>query len=104
MSSPETSTRTPTTRNRWATPAVALVIGLAYLVAGWLGDNLSFGLGGLAIMVGFAAVLLLTSRRSETVAGLLDRRDERINAIDLRPTNVAGLTYIAAIVALRIRG
>jgi hypothetical protein len=87
-------------------------------------------------MVAFSAVLLLASRRSETVKGLLDHRDERISAIDVRATAVTalvmitvvivafvvqiargqsgwpysmlgfvgGLSYVAAVIVLRIRG
>ena len=47
------STSNPTTRKRfnrrWATPLVAVTIGVAYLVAGWLGDDLFFGVFGFAV-------------------------------------------------------
>ncbi|HYI15860.1 MAG TPA: hypothetical protein VEX37_10750, partial [Thermomicrobiales bacterium] len=46
--------------------------GVAYLVAGWLGDDLFFGVFGFAVMLAAAAALLLLSRVSETLAGLLD--------------------------------
>jgi hypothetical protein len=80
------------------TPLVSVAIGLAYLLAGWAGGDLEFGLFGLALMTGLAVVLLLVRRRSETVKGLLDRRDERINTIDLRATAFAGITVIVAVV------
>lgn len=80
------------------TPLVSLAIGLAYLLAGWAGGNLAFGLTGLAIMTALAVVLLLVRRRSETVRGLLDRRDERINQIDLKATAFAGSAVIAAVI------
>jgi hypothetical protein len=86
--------------------------------------------------VAFSGALLLARRRSETVKGLLDHRDERISAIDLRATAitalamitfvlvafviqiargqsgwpysmlgfVGGVTYIVAVIVLRIRG
>jgi hypothetical protein len=38
----------------------------------------------------FSAVLVLAGRRSETVRGLLDHRDERLHAIDLRATATSG--------------
>jgi len=41
--------------------------------------------------------VLLAARRSETVRGLLDRRDERITAIDLQATAITGLVVITAI-------
>jgi hypothetical protein len=80
------------------TPLVSVAIGIAYLLAGWAGGDLEFGLFGLALMTGLAVVLLLVRRRSETVKGLLDRRDERINTIDLRATAFAGVAVIVAVV------
>jgi prepilin signal peptidase PulO-like enzyme (type II secretory pathway) len=80
------------------TPLVSVAIGIAYLVAGWAGGNLEFGLFGLALMTGLAVVLVLVRRRSETVKGLLDRRDERINTIDLRATAFAGVLLIVTVV------
>lgn len=44
----------------------------------------------------FSVALALVGRRSETVRGLLDHRDERIAGIDLRAT---AFTAIAMIVA-----
>ncbi|MGH3938803.1 MAG: hypothetical protein ACRDTG_09215 [Pseudonocardiaceae bacterium] len=49
-------------------------------------------------MTGLAVVLWLVSHRSETVRGLMDRRDERINAIDLKSTAFAGSTVVAVII------
>jgi hypothetical protein len=82
---------------RWLTPAVALVIGLAYLVAGWLGDDLAFGVFGLLLMVATGLAFVVLGRYSETVRGLLDRRDERINAIDMQASLVAGMAVLAAV-------
>ena len=81
----------------WATPLTALAGGLAFFLAAWHAGDLGPGLGLLAIMVVFTAGVLLASRRSETVRGLLDRRDERITAIDLRATAVAGTVTILAV-------
>ena len=96
------STSNPTTRKhfnrRWATPLVAVTIGVAYLVAGWLGDDLFFGVFGFGVMLAAAAALLLLSRVSETVAGLLDHGDERINMIDLEATTIAGMTVVVAVI------
>jgi hypothetical protein len=85
-------------RYRWATIALGVSIGLAYLLAGWLGDNLAFGLFGLALMLLSTVAFLALSRFSETAAGLLDRRDERINRIDGQATAVAGLSVITAVI------
>jgi hypothetical protein len=52
---------------------------------------------GLGVMVVFSAGLALAGRRSETVRGLLDRRDERITAIDLRATAVSAVAMVVAV-------
>ncbi|MGE3285539.1 MAG: hypothetical protein AB7J32_05470 [Pseudonocardia sp.] len=83
---------------RWATPAVGVLIGLAYLAAGWAAGDLTFGLTGLAIMLALSVGLVLAARRSETVRGLLDHRDERISAIDLRATAFAGMVVIVLVI------
>ena len=70
---------------------------MAYLVAGFIGDDAHFGVVGLAIMLGAAVLLVLASRFSETAAGLLDRRDERINSIDNQATVFAGMVVISAV-------
>lgn len=77
-------------------PAVAVAGGVVYLVAGLIGGQT--WVGGLVVMVAFAAVLWLVRRRSETVKGLLDRRDERINTIDLKATAFAGGAVLAALI------
>ena len=92
------STHESTVRNRrLVTPVTALVIGLGYLVAGILGDNLEFGVFGLVLMVVTGGAFWLIGTRSETVAGLLDRRDERINAIDASASLFAGMTTLAVV-------
>ena len=92
------STHESTVRSRkWVTPVTALAIGLGYLVAGLLGDNLEFGVFGLLLMVVTGGTFWLIGTRSETVAGLLDRRDERINAIDASATQFAGMTTLVVV-------
>ena len=94
MSTSKTSNRaTPLTR-RYAIPGAAVLAGLAYFVAGVLGDDLRFGAVGLAVMVGVAGVFALVARWSETAAGLRDRTDERINEIDRSASLVAGMTVL----------
>ena len=85
---------------RWTVPAVSVAIGLGYLVAGIVGDNLSFGVFGLCLMVVVGGAFLLLGRRSEMVRGLADRRDERINAIDRDATLVAGGVVLAAVIVM----
>ena len=121
---------------RWAAPLVGLTIGIAYLIAAWISGNPVLGLEMFAIMLLFTGGLLIAARRSETVKGLLDGRDERITSIDVKATALAGgvvlitiigafvveiargqdglpyswlgalggVSYIGAVVALRIRG
>jgi hypothetical protein len=86
-----------TNRSYWATVAVGTAIGVIYLAGFAAGGKPLLGLGALGIMVAFTGALMLAGRRSETVRGLLDHRDERISAIDLRATAVTALAMIAAI-------
>jgi hypothetical protein len=86
-----------TNRGYWATVAVGVGIGVVYLAGFAAGGKPLLGLGALGIMVAFTGALLLAGRRSETVRGLLDHRDERISAIDLRATAVTALAMIAVI-------
>ena len=92
------TTRTTSSRTRWAVPGLAVAIGLAYLIAGWLGDDLVFGVIGLGVMLAAGAAFLVLSRYSETVAGLMDHRDERINRIDSDATTLAGMAVMAAVI------
>lgn len=85
-------------RARWALPLLSLAIGIAYLVAGILGGDQAFGVFGLVLMVAVGAAMLVLSRFSETVAGLMDRRDERINSIDRDATTIAGTAVIVAVI------
>lgn len=91
-------TRRSPSRWRWGTPLVAVAIGVAYLIAGWVGGDRQFAVLGLAVMSAAAVVTLVAGRFSETVAGLLDRRDERINMIDNRATLFAGMVVIVAVI------
>ncbi|HET6561276.1 MAG TPA: hypothetical protein VFG72_05325 [Marmoricola sp.] len=99
-------TRTDTDRNegrdvtRWAVPAVALLAGLGYLVAGLLGDDPRFAWFGLGLMVVVGVAFLVLARFSETAAGLRDRNDERINQIDASATTFAGSTVLLVVIAM----
>jgi hypothetical protein len=86
------------TRSKWFLPAFALFLGLVMLVAQWIGGNPGAGLGSLAIMAAFGALVLLGGR-SETIRGLRgDGRDERFREMDLRATAFAGTVVILAII------
>ena len=86
-----------TTCKYLATPIFGVLMGVVYLVAFWAGGSLAYGLFGLAVMVAFSLLLLVARRHSETVRGLLDHRDERITAIDLRATAVTALAMISVV-------
>jgi uncharacterized membrane protein len=92
-------TTTKTNRTYWVTPAVGVAIGLIYLIAFSLGGQPGNGLIGLGIMVAFSAAIALLGRRSETVRGILDHRDERLAGIDLRATSVTAVVMILAVLA-----
>jgi hypothetical protein len=89
-------TVSPRNRTFWATPALSLGMGVVLLGAAWAGGQPGLGVTMLAVMAGFAVLLVVVSRRSETVQGLLDRRDERLAGIDLAATAAAGSAVIAA--------
>ena len=90
----------PTTTRRtwrfWATPATAVTIGICYLAASWAGGDPALGVSMLVIMLIAAVGSVLFARRSETVQGLMDHRDERLTNIDLTATASAGMAVIAA--------
>ena len=83
---------------RWAVPLVGLTIGFAYLIAAWISGNPVLGLEMFAIMLLVTGGMVLAARRSETVKGLLDGRDERITSIDLKATAFAGAVVFVAII------
>ena len=92
-----TEPTTKTSRKYLATPIFGVLMGLVYLVALSVAGQPVWGVLALLMMVVFSGALLLARRRSETVKGLLDHRDERISAIDLRATAITALALIAVI-------
>jgi len=85
-------------RSKWFLPLFCLALGVAALVAAWLGGQPGAGWISLAIMAGFGLFLLFAGR-SETIRGLRgDGRDERFAQIDLRATAVAGLALITTLI------
>lgn len=83
---------------RWATPALAVLIGGAMWVASAAGGHAGAGAGMFAILAVTGLGLYLSAMRSETVRGLLDHRDERITSIDVHATAVAGFAVIVAVI------
>jgi presenilin-like A22 family membrane protease len=82
----------------WITPVLGVVMGLVFLAAAWSSGQPGLGVVLLGIMIVFSATLVAVSRRSETVRGLLDRRDERIVDFDLRATAATGSVLIVAVI------
>jgi hypothetical protein len=91
------STVSKTNRYYWGALATGPAIGIVYLIGFLLGGKPRDGVIALAIMVGLTGAMLLVARHSETVRGLIDRRDERIASIDLRATAVTALAMIVAV-------
>jgi Na+/H+ antiporter NhaD/arsenite permease-like protein len=90
-------TTSSSSRKYLATPIFGAAMGVVYLAALSVAGHPVDGVLALAVMVSFSVVLLVARRRSETVRGLLDHRDERISAIDLRATAVTALVLIAVV-------
>jgi hypothetical protein len=87
-------------RRSWfpAVTGICVVFGLAFLVAGIAGGHPTVGLASFGIMLLFAAGTIIAGRRSETVRGLIDHRDERLRGIDLRATAATGQVLILAVI------
>jgi hypothetical protein len=86
------------TRSKWFQPLFAVALGVVMFTAQWIGGNPITGLGSLALMTVFGALILLGGR-SETVRGLRgDGRDERFRQIDIHATAIAGSAVIGAII------
>jgi hypothetical protein len=84
----------------WSIPAVGVGGGIACFVALSIGGDPWFGLAVLIFMVLCTAGFVLLGGYSETVRGLMDRRDERISSMDLVATAAAGSVVIAAVIVL----
>lgn len=82
----------------WATPACAALFGIGFFAADAAAGHPGEGAAALVFMLAVGAAFVLVSRRSETIRGLMDRRDERIAAIDLRATAAVGVLLSLAIV------
>jgi len=122
------------TRSKWFLPLFSVALGVVMLTAMWIGGNLSLGLQSLAIMTVFGALILVGGRSETIRGLRGDGRDERFRQIDIHATALAGivvliivafivevarghdgapytwlgaiggLSYLLAVVALRLRG
>ncbi|GAA5196033.1 hypothetical protein GCM10023322_64050 [Rugosimonospora acidiphila] len=86
----------------WSLPALSIVAGLGYLVAAGIGGHPWLGAVMLGVMVLFAGAVLAGGRYSETVRGLLDRRDERIVSIDAQAAAVTGQVLLTVLVVAAV--
>ena len=96
-------------RGSWTVPVTAAVMGGAFLAI-YLGHHdVGMAISGLVIMVAYAAVLVLGSRRSEAVALLRgETGDERRRSIELRASaltlHVLTLVLVGGYLVSLIRG
>jgi hypothetical protein len=85
------------TTNRWFFPAFCLLLGLLMGVPFMVRGEVAIGLVFVGIMVGYAAVLLLTRGRSEGTAmlsGELGDERRRLNELRARGTTASVLMTI----------
>jgi hypothetical protein len=84
---------------RWRVPVVAVVAGLVMLAAEWSAGYPGRGAVSLAIMLVFAAALVLFSGRSDMFQVMRDpSTDERTTMLDLRATAFAGVVLILVVI------
>jgi hypothetical protein len=87
-------------KTKWFLPLFALVLGLMFLAAMWVGGNRRGGFEALAIMLGVGLIVLLGGR-SELIRGLRgDGRDEYWQRIDIHATVLAGNVAIGPIIGM----
>ncbi|RJL20835.1 hypothetical protein [Bailinhaonella thermotolerans] len=97
------------TTNRWFFPVFCLVLGLLMGVPTMLRGDVGLGIAFVAIMVGYAAILMLTRRRSETTSILSgELSDERHKLNELRArgatANVLALVTVGGFLVQVWRG
>lgn len=88
--------------SRWAVPALAVGIGIVYLIASTIGGSFSGGLIMLGVMVAYA-VFLLIGGKSDVVQMLRGQpADERYEHIETRATVIAANVLAAFVIALAV--
>ena len=98
-----------TRRGSWTVPVTAILIGAVFLAAYLAHHDVAMAVSGLAIMLAYAAVLVLGSRRSEAVSMLRgETGDERRRSIEMRASaltlHVLTLVLVGGYVVTLIRG
>lgn len=81
----------------WLTPATSVALGLAMGAAAWTGGDRGFAVFAVVLMTVVTVVLVVAASYSETVERILDRRDERITALDRDATLFTGMVLIVAV-------
>ncbi len=88
------------TRRNWFLPLFSLGLGVACLVAFWLGGNPGQGLASLGVMAGLGVVFLIGGR-SDLIRGIRgEGRDEYWERIDVHATALAGIVVITAVIGM----
>ena len=88
------------TRRRWFLPLFSLLLGVAFLVALWIGGEPGTGLAALGIM-GAVAVVFALGGRSDLIRGLRgDGRDEYWERMDILATALAGVVLIGVVIGM----
>ncbi|HEX2905007.1 MAG TPA: hypothetical protein VHO01_16250 [Jatrophihabitans sp.] len=89
-----------TTGSRWRVPALCLGFGLVYLMIGAVKQDWTLGIGGLAIMLAYGALLVIFGRRNEAVGMLGDSfPDERRRELQRRTAASTGYVLVLVLVA-----
>ncbi|MGP3980633.1 DUF2178 domain-containing protein [Streptomyces sp. KR80] len=94
---------------RWAVPAMGLLIGVGYVAIFLARNDPGMAAAGFVIMAAYTLFLVVASRRSEAIALLRgEATDERRQAISQRASaftlHVLGLVLLAGFVIELIRG
>ena len=69
---------------------MSVLLGIAMGAGAWAGGQRGYAVFAFLLMAGLAVALVAAARFSETVNGLLDRRDERIASLDRDATLASG--------------
>jgi hypothetical protein len=86
-------------RSRWVVPVFCVVMGVIVFAAQAANDDVGGGLVSLGIIWGYGLLLILTSRRSETVSLLRGEvPDERAEWIQLRAAAMTCYVLVAVLV------
>lgn len=96
-------------RRNWSVPILSVVFGLVMFAGAAVNGEIGLGLGMLAIMVAYAAILVFGSPRSESVALMADEaNDERRAQIQQRAVaftaNVLAVVIVVGFMVQLFRG